>query len=182
MERRQWALPVALGCFILRQPLMSMAGPATSELTMAYVGERNRELMSACNGAIWSGAWWLAARIFELLRAHHFPYWQVFLTTAALYLVGTFAYLRSSARSNTAKPPPTIPPHCRIPSRCDGRMAAPAPAISLALFAWRTGFQPVRADSASRLSANESDRLEARRPSRRDACPPAKQDGIGRPA
>ena len=88
-----WALPFAVGCFIIRQPLMSMAGPATSELTMSYVGERNRELISACNGAIWSGAWWLAARTFELLRTHHLPYWQVFLTTAALYLVGTYSYL-----------------------------------------------------------------------------------------
>lgn len=87
-----WALPAAVVLFIFRQPLMSMAGPATSELTMSYVGERNRELMSACNGAIWSGAWWLAARVFEVLRSHHFPYWQVFLTTAVLYLFGTFAY------------------------------------------------------------------------------------------
>ena len=87
-----WALPVALACFILRQPLMNMAGPSTSELSMSYVGERNRELMSACNGAIWSGAWWLAARVFELLRSHHLPYWQVFLTTAVLYLVGTYSY------------------------------------------------------------------------------------------
>jgi predicted MFS family arabinose efflux permease len=51
-----WALPFAIGCFIVRQPLMSMAGPSTSELTMSYVGERNRELISACSGAIWSGA------------------------------------------------------------------------------------------------------------------------------
>ena len=87
-----WALPVALACFIIRQPLMNMAGPSTSELSMSYVGQRNRELMSACNGAIWSGAWWLAARVFELLRSHHLPYWQVFLTTAALYLVGTYSY------------------------------------------------------------------------------------------
>lgn len=87
-----WALPLALVCFIFRQPLMNMAGPSTSELSMTYVGERNRELMSACSGAIWSGAWWVAARVFELLRSHHLPYWQVFLTTAALYLVGTFTY------------------------------------------------------------------------------------------
>ena len=87
-----WALPLALGCFILRQPLMSMAGPVTSELTMTYVGERNRELMSACNGAIWSGAWWLAARTFQVLRAHNLPYWQVFLFTAVLYLAGTLSY------------------------------------------------------------------------------------------
>ena len=88
-----WALPFAIGCFIVRQPLMSMAGPATSELTMSYVGERNRELVSACSGAIWSGAWWLAARTFELLRANHLPYWQVFVTTGILYLIGTFSYL-----------------------------------------------------------------------------------------
>jgi hypothetical protein len=88
-----WALPFALGCFVLRQPLMSMAGPVTSDLTMRYVGERNRELVSACNGAVWSGAWWLAARTFELLRSNHLPYWQVFLATAALYFIGTFSYL-----------------------------------------------------------------------------------------
>ena len=88
-----WALPLALICFIFRQPLMSMAAPSTSELTMRYVGKRNHELISACNGAIWSGAWWLAARTFEILRAAHIPYWGVFLATSALYLVGTFAYL-----------------------------------------------------------------------------------------
>lgn len=88
-----WALPLAIGCFILRQPLMSMAGPSTSELTMTYVGEGNRELVSACNGAIWSGAWWLAARTFQVLRANEFPYWQVFMVTAMLYAVGTIAYL-----------------------------------------------------------------------------------------
>lgn len=105
----KWALPFALACFILRQPLMSMAGPATSELTMSYVGERNRELVSACNGAIWSGAWWLAARTFELLRTYHLPYWKVFLTTSALYLVGTYAYLsliRAVERRNSGESPP----------------------------------------------------------------------------
>lgn len=88
-----WALPAAIVCFILRQPLMSMAGPSTSELTMSYVGERNRELVSACSGAIWSGAWWIAARTFQILRSHDLPYWQVFLTTGVLYLFGTVAYL-----------------------------------------------------------------------------------------
>ena len=88
-----WALPVAVICFIFRQPLMNMAGPSTSELSMTYVGERNRELMSACNGAIWSGSWWLAARVFEILRTHDLPYWQIFLTTAVIYLFGTVSYL-----------------------------------------------------------------------------------------
>lgn len=88
-----WALPFALVCFILGQPLMSMAGPSISELTMSYVGERNRELMSACSGAIWSGAWWLAARTFQLLRTWEIAYWQVFMATAILYFAGTLAYI-----------------------------------------------------------------------------------------
>jgi len=88
-----WALPLAVACFIIRQPLMSMAGPSISDLTMTYVGERNRELMSACNGAIWSGSWWSAAKAFQLFRAYNMPYWQIFLTTSVLYLIGTFFYL-----------------------------------------------------------------------------------------
>jgi predicted MFS family arabinose efflux permease len=108
-----WALPVALVCFIFRQPLMNMAGPSTSELSMIYVGERNRELMSACGGAIWSGAWWLAARVFETLRSNDLPYWQVFLTTSALYLVGTFAYtglIRDVERKETEEVTPAGSP------------------------------------------------------------------------
>jgi hypothetical protein len=88
-----WAMPLAVLCFILRQPLMSMAGPSTSELSMSYVGTRNRELMSACSGAIWSGAWWLAARMFEVFRSQELQYWQIFLATAVLYGIGTVSYL-----------------------------------------------------------------------------------------
>lgn len=111
-----WALPFAIGCFIARQPLMSMAGPATSELTMSYVGERNRELVSACSGAIWSGAWWLVARTFEVLRANQLPYWQVFLVTAVLYLIGTLSYLlliRTEERRESSQMPPFPAPEPR---------------------------------------------------------------------
>ena len=38
---------------------------------------------------------------------------------------------------------------------------------------WRTGFQPVRADSASRLSAKETTGWKPVGQDRRDACPPA---------
>jgi predicted MFS family arabinose efflux permease len=89
-----WSMPLAVFCFIVRQPLMSMAGPAISELTMSYVGERTRELVSACNGAVWSGAWWLAARFFQILRSWEIPYWMVFLNTAILYFIGTLFYLK----------------------------------------------------------------------------------------
>ncbi len=104
-----WALPVALVSFIFRQPLMNMAGPSTSELSMSYVGEHNRELISACNGAIWSGSWWLAARIFENLRAHQLPYWQVFMVTAALYLIGTISYLGLIRAVERRKPQESAP-------------------------------------------------------------------------
>jgi len=49
--------------------------------------------VSACSGAIWSGAWWIAARTFQFLRTHDSPYWQVFLATGLLHVVGTMAYL-----------------------------------------------------------------------------------------
>lgn len=100
-----WAMPLAVFCFILRQPLMSMAGPAISELTMTYVGERNRELISACNGAIWSGAWWLAARVFQVLRTWDVPYYAIFVTTALLYALGMFFY-RRVIRQVEAEPDP----------------------------------------------------------------------------
>lgn len=109
-----WALPLAVLCFIVRQPLMSMAGPAISELTMTYVGERNRELMSACNGAVWSGSWWLAARVFQMLRAAHLPYWGVFIATSILYLAGTLCYLilirEMDRRDPAAETPDSAPP------------------------------------------------------------------------
>ncbi|MEM7244502.1 MAG: MFS transporter [Acidobacteriota bacterium] len=87
-----WALPVAMTCFALRQPLMNMAAPISSELTMAYVGDEQREITSAITAGIWSGAWFLSAKLFELFRGHDMPYWQVFLITAALYGLGTACY------------------------------------------------------------------------------------------
>ncbi len=110
-----WVLPLAVVLFIIRQPLMSMAGPSTSELTMNYVGKRNHELISACNGAIGSGAWWLAAKTFEQLRAHGMPYWQIFLTTAVLYCFGVLSYLfliraTEKAPREDDPPPETVPP------------------------------------------------------------------------
>ena len=42
-----FALYLAMAMYLMRQPLMNMAGPMTSDLVMKYVGERNREMMSA---------------------------------------------------------------------------------------------------------------------------------------
>jgi predicted MFS family arabinose efflux permease len=116
-KHASWALPFALVCFIFRQPLMNMGAPSTSELSMAYVGEHNRELISACNGAIWSGSWWLAARIFENLRAHQLPYWQVFMVTAALYLIGTISYLGLIRAVERRKPQELVPTNAPEPGQ-----------------------------------------------------------------
>ena len=58
---RPGMLWVAVACYLLRQPLMNMAGPITSELAMSYVGERNRELVAALHATTWSGAWFVSA-------------------------------------------------------------------------------------------------------------------------
>jgi MFS family permease len=77
---------------LLRQPLMNMAGPMTSDLVMKYVGERNREMMSALTSAVWSGSWFISSIIFQLLRQVGFRYVYVFLITAGLYLFGVLMY------------------------------------------------------------------------------------------
>ncbi|MEO6882450.1 MAG: MFS transporter [Bacteroidia bacterium] len=87
-----FAIYIAVGCYLLRQPLMNMAGPMTSELVMNYVGKRNQEIISALTSAIWSGSWFFSALIFKVLRDDGFPYVNVFLITAALYAVGVIWY------------------------------------------------------------------------------------------
>jgi hypothetical protein len=61
---------LAILFFIFRQPLINVAGPMTSELTMYYVGKKNRELVSALNAAIWSGSWFISSQIFAFLRGY----------------------------------------------------------------------------------------------------------------
>jgi len=87
-----WAFYVAIAAFILRQPLMNMAGPMTSELGMKYVGPRNQELISAMSSSIWSASWFISAKIFQALRQVDLEYYQIFLITAALYAVGVSFY------------------------------------------------------------------------------------------
>ena len=83
---------VAVITFTLRQPLMNMAGPMTSELTMNYVGERNREMISAINASIWSGCWFASAKIFSVLREADVTYVNIIFITVALYVVGVAWY------------------------------------------------------------------------------------------
>jgi fucose permease len=90
---RGFALWFAAGAFMIRQPLMNMASPITSELVMKYVGPRNRELISAIETGLWNASWFISAKIFQLLRQMQLPYYQIFLITAALYGFGTLTYL-----------------------------------------------------------------------------------------
>lgn len=86
------ALYIAIVCYLLRQPLMNMAGPMTSELVMNYVGQKNREITSAFTSAIWSGSWVISGYMVKLMFARDYPFVNVFLITAALYAFGVLLY------------------------------------------------------------------------------------------
>jgi len=86
------AIVVAVGAFIVRQPLMNMAGPMTSELTLNYVGEKNREMISAINAAIWSGCWFASAKIFSILREENIAYSNIIFITVGFYIIGVAWY------------------------------------------------------------------------------------------
>ncbi len=92
IAKRPVAIPLACLFYILRQPLMNMAGPMISELTMNYVGARNQELVSALNASVWSGSWFLSGLLFQRLRALEVAYVNVFLITAGLYLFGVVLF------------------------------------------------------------------------------------------
>ena len=87
-----FAVYIAITFYIIRQPLMNMAGPMTSELSMYYVGKKNHEIVSALNASIWSGSWFISGQIFRIVRARDFAYVNIFLITAALYAVGVLWY------------------------------------------------------------------------------------------
>ena len=87
-----WAMPLAVFFYWVRTPLMNMAAPMTSELTMNYVGLKNQEMLSAIMAAIWSGSWFFSSQIFRYLKSEGLPYAHIFYITAALYAFGVFMY------------------------------------------------------------------------------------------
>lgn len=89
-----WSLAIYIAIFfyIIRQPLMNVAGPMTSELSMYYVGERNQEFISAINSSIWSGSWLFSLTMFSWLREMEIRYVWIFMITVVLYIVGVFWY------------------------------------------------------------------------------------------
>ncbi len=84
---------IAAAFYILRQPLMSMAVPMTSEITMKYVGERNREMASGLTSAIWSGSYYFSAIGFGILRHLEVEYVNIFWITAGMYVIGVLMYI-----------------------------------------------------------------------------------------
>jgi Major Facilitator Superfamily len=79
---------IAVFCYLLRQPLMNMAGPMTTEVEMNYVGEKNREIVSALTSAIWSGSWFVSGGFFKVMFSQGYSYVNVFLITCSLYALG----------------------------------------------------------------------------------------------
>ena len=100
MATTEWYNHTAIGLIVaavtytLRQPLMNMAGPMTSQLTLNYVGERNREMISAINAAIWSGCWFASAKVFSVMREAGISYSNIIFVTVTLYIVGVIWYYR----------------------------------------------------------------------------------------
>jgi len=86
------AIVVAIVAYIIRQPLMNIAAPLTSELTMKYVGEKNREIISALTAAIWSGSWFASAQIFAILREMGVSYSNIVFITVGFYIIGVAWY------------------------------------------------------------------------------------------
>ena len=86
------AVYIAIVCYLLRQPLMNMAGPMTSELVMNYVGEKNREITSALTAAIWSGSWVISGYLVKIMFHQGYAFVNIFLITSALYAFGVIMY------------------------------------------------------------------------------------------
>ena len=99
------AVIIAVVAYVMRQPLMHMAHPASNELMMNYVGKNNQELISALSSSLWSASWFISAKIFEWLRLLDFQYFEIFLITAFLYLIGVilYAFLIKEHESNQRK-------------------------------------------------------------------------------
>jgi hypothetical protein len=87
-----WALPVAVACLLLRNPLMNMASPVTSELVIRYLGPARQETVSTLTSSVWSGAWFISGLLFGFFRSLNWPYALIFSCTGVLYIAGILAY------------------------------------------------------------------------------------------
>lgn len=92
LNQYSFGLALAIFFFSLRQPLMNMAAPMTSELAMYYVGKKNQELLSALISSIWAGSWFFSSQLFRILRLMELKYSSIFFITAGLYSIGIYTY------------------------------------------------------------------------------------------
>ena len=106
-----YAIIIAVVAYIFRQPLMHMAHPASNELMMNYVGKNNQELISALSSSLWSASWFISAKLFEWLRLLDFRYYEIFLITAFLYILGVILYvfLIKEYENNKKNSPAVLP-------------------------------------------------------------------------
>ena len=79
--------------YMLRQPLMNLAQPMTTELIMKYVGKSNHEIVSALMALIWNGSFVVTSLLFAQLRDLNVSFYYIFLITAALYFVAIIWYV-----------------------------------------------------------------------------------------
>jgi MFS family permease len=86
------AVYIAVLFYLLRQPLMNMAGPMTTELVLNYVGKNNREITSALTAAIWSGSWVISGLMVNIMFGFGYEFVNIFLITSLLYAFGVFLY------------------------------------------------------------------------------------------
>jgi Major Facilitator Superfamily len=86
------AVTVAAICYVVRQPLMNLATPLTTNFTMKYVNRRNQETMCALESAVWTGSWFISSRVFMHLRSMNIEYVYIFLITAIIYSCGVVWY------------------------------------------------------------------------------------------
>lgn len=91
-REHEYALYIAVSAYLVRQPLMNMAAPMTSEWVMNYVGEKNREMVSSLNAGMWSGSWFISAILFGIFRRHDLAYGQIFMITVVMYFVAVYLY------------------------------------------------------------------------------------------
>ncbi len=87
------SLVIAVVCYLLRQPLMNVAGPMTSEIVMNYVGDNNREIVSALTSAIWSGSWFISGLMVKFMFSVGLQFVHTFYITAILYTGGIIGFV-----------------------------------------------------------------------------------------
>lgn len=87
-----WALVAALVAYVLRQPLMNIAQPLTTEVIMTYVGKENHEVAASLMALIWNGSFVISSNIFGILREKNVPFSGIFGITVVMYLVAIVWY------------------------------------------------------------------------------------------